>query len=133
MSRKYQDCFTCPCCGYPTLAERGGYEICPLCFWEDDGQDENSGALFVPGPNHGYTLAQARQNFKQYYTMYDPSNKHLFQTTTVKKDFLGNVVLDKVALKKKIIKKYEVFFSMLDGEAKEELWEEISKLERNLI
>lgn len=30
--------YTCPCCGYKTLEEevRGSYEICPICFWEDD-------------------------------------------------------------------------------------------------
>ena len=29
---------TCPCCGYKTLDEKppGTYEICPICFWEDD-------------------------------------------------------------------------------------------------
>ncbi|HEY5317723.1 MAG TPA: CPCC family cysteine-rich protein, partial [Solirubrobacteraceae bacterium] len=29
--------FTCPCCGFLTLPdpERGSYEICPVCFWED--------------------------------------------------------------------------------------------------
>lgn len=33
-TRKY----TCPCCGYKTLDEKppGTYEICTLCFWEDD-------------------------------------------------------------------------------------------------
>ncbi len=31
--------YTCPCCGYQTLSEPppGTYEICPVCFWEDDG------------------------------------------------------------------------------------------------
>jgi hypothetical protein len=30
--------FTCPCCGYRTLPEPpGSYEICEVCFWEDDG------------------------------------------------------------------------------------------------
>src|SRR5690348_15638322 len=29
--------FTCPCCGYRTLGESpGNYEICHVCFWEDD-------------------------------------------------------------------------------------------------
>ena len=29
--------FACPCCLYQTIKERGQYEICPVCFWEDDG------------------------------------------------------------------------------------------------
>lgn len=52
----------CPCCGYRTLAERGSYEICPVCFWEDDGSVEPGR---VSGPNH-MTLAQARANFKTF-------------------------------------------------------------------
>ncbi|MCB1186902.1 hypothetical protein KDL29_07015 [bacterium] len=30
--------FPCPACGFITLSEGGGgtYEICSLCFWEDD-------------------------------------------------------------------------------------------------
>jgi hypothetical protein len=29
----------CPCCGFRTMAdeERGSYDICPVCGWEDDG------------------------------------------------------------------------------------------------
>lgn len=30
----------CLCCGYQTIAERGNYEICPICFWEDDGNND---------------------------------------------------------------------------------------------
>lgn len=31
------DKYTCPCCGYRTFAAPpGSYEICPVCFWEDD-------------------------------------------------------------------------------------------------
>ncbi len=30
--------FTCPCCGHRTLSEQpGSYDICKVCFWEDDG------------------------------------------------------------------------------------------------
>jgi len=33
-----KDRFTCPCCGHMTLSNRpGSYEICSVCFWEDDG------------------------------------------------------------------------------------------------
>ena len=29
--------YTCPCCGYKVFdSEPGSYEICPICFWEDD-------------------------------------------------------------------------------------------------
>ena len=55
----------CPCCDYLTLPERGNYLICPICFWEDDGQD--LGELDEPsGPNHGITLRAGRSNFKQF-------------------------------------------------------------------
>ncbi|WP_448262693.1 CPCC family cysteine-rich protein [Microbacterium aurum] len=27
----------CPCCGHLTLGQPpGSYELCPVCFWEDD-------------------------------------------------------------------------------------------------
>lgn len=26
----------CPCCGSRVLRERGAYEVCPVCGWEDD-------------------------------------------------------------------------------------------------
>jgi hypothetical protein len=65
--------YNCPCCGYPTLSERGGYEICELCNWEDDGQDDPHASEMWGGPNKAYTLADARVNFKRYLIMYDPA------------------------------------------------------------
>jgi hypothetical protein len=55
----------CPCCDFFTLDERGAWEICPVCFWEDgdtdlDCPDERSGC------NHGLTLRLARANFLQF-------------------------------------------------------------------
>lgn len=35
-----EDLETCPCCGYRTIKERGCYEICAVCYWEDDGSDD---------------------------------------------------------------------------------------------
>ncbi|MBA3471544.1 MAG: hypothetical protein H0T53_18060 [Herpetosiphonaceae bacterium] len=28
--------YPCPCCGFLTLEERGCWDICDVCFWEDD-------------------------------------------------------------------------------------------------
>ncbi len=43
--------FTCPSCGFPTLNENGGYEICTICDWEDDGQDDPNADKNQGGPN----------------------------------------------------------------------------------
>ena len=57
--------YPCPCCGYKTLDERGGFDICPVCFWEDDGQDDADAATNRAfSPNH-MSLAQARENYKR--------------------------------------------------------------------
>jgi Cysteine-rich CPCC len=56
----------CPCCGYKTIGDRGGFEICPVCFWEDDGQDEADADEVRGGPNGVLSLTQARQNFRRY-------------------------------------------------------------------
>lgn len=68
------DIFLCPCCGLPTLPERGGYEICVVCFWEDDGQDDPHAEEVWGGPNHHYSLSAARANFASYLTMYAPGD-----------------------------------------------------------
>lgn len=50
----------CPCCDHLTLSERGGYEICPICFWEDDGTND----VFRESPfspNHCTLLDGRRQ------------------------------------------------------------------------
>ncbi|MCC9602269.1 hypothetical protein LOC67_17075 [Stieleria sp. JC731] len=53
----------CPCCGYATLDERCGWEICRICWWEDDGQDNHNATLVAGGPNSHVSLARARLNF----------------------------------------------------------------------
>ena len=55
--------YNCPCCGFRTLSERGGFEICEVCFWQDDGQDEHDADVVRGGPNHRLSLSQAQRNF----------------------------------------------------------------------
>ena len=54
----------CPCCDYYCLPERGAFAVCPVCYWEDDGQDLDRLDV-VSGPNH-ITLRQARANFQRF-------------------------------------------------------------------
>src|SRR5262245_19492648 len=57
--------FTCPCCGYPSLRSWAEYEICRLCGWEDDGQDDGDADLVSGGPNGSLSLVEARDNFER--------------------------------------------------------------------
>ena len=62
MKKKYP----CPCCGYLTFDEMpdGTYDICPVCFWEDDPiqlQDPQ----YEGGANR-VSLEQARINYKAF-------------------------------------------------------------------
>ncbi len=70
----------CPCCGFPTLDERGGYGICELCNWEDDGQDDLYADEVWGGPNGDYSLTEARSNFNKHLIMYRDKIKILSQT-----------------------------------------------------
>ncbi|MBC8876598.1 MAG: hypothetical protein H8E44_44790 [Planctomycetes bacterium] len=53
----------CPCCGYATLDARGEYDICTICWWEDDGQDNDDANVVRGGPNSNVSLTRARINF----------------------------------------------------------------------
>ena len=81
----------CLCCGYRTINERGAYDICPICFWEDDPylldvtddngritsvfyendceRDDYDGSDIIDmpsGANDGLTLRQGRRNFREF-------------------------------------------------------------------
>ncbi len=57
--------YPCPCCGARTLGARGASEICDLCFWEDDGQDDHNADDVRGGPNGKLSLTEARRNLKR--------------------------------------------------------------------
>jgi Cysteine-rich CPCC len=55
----------CDCCDFFTIPEGEDYEICPVCFWEQDGFGLTE--LSEPsGANHGLTLLQGRANFREF-------------------------------------------------------------------
>jgi hypothetical protein len=58
--------FACPCCRCLTLTERGGFQICPVCRWEDDGQDDHDADVVRGGPNGELSLERARANYAAF-------------------------------------------------------------------
>ena len=57
--------YKCPCCGYYTLSEKAGgsFEICPVCFWEDDRVQLQNPDL--AGGANGVSLNEAREQFRK--------------------------------------------------------------------
>ncbi|MBM7705776.1 hypothetical protein JOD03_000677 [Chryseomicrobium aureum] len=56
---------TCPCCGYKTLEEPpGNFEICPICYWEDDTLQRED--PFYTGGANEESLYEAQQNFLKF-------------------------------------------------------------------
>ena len=87
----------CPCCGYLTLRERGGFEICPVCFWEDDGQDDVDAHIDRGGPNRA-TLWQARTNFLKFGACDEAARQHARGPTPVEPKTRGWSLFDGVAV-----------------------------------
>ena len=55
--------FRCPCCGYRTLDTAAALALCPVCWWEDDGQeDEDAGDVRLT-VNGQLSLNEARDYF----------------------------------------------------------------------
>ncbi|RFS21198.1 hypothetical protein DVR12_17850 [Chitinophaga silvatica] len=52
----------CECCGYRTIEAHIGWDICPNCYWEDDGIKE----LNKHSPVNRMTLQQGRDNFIEF-------------------------------------------------------------------
>jgi len=56
--------FACPCCGYKTfdIEPDGTYEICPVCFWEDDQLEDPN----YEGGANNVSLKQGQRNFIEF-------------------------------------------------------------------
>lgn len=53
--------FRCPCCGYRTLEAPGSLALCPVCWWEDDGQEDGDACEVRLTVNGQLSLQQARE------------------------------------------------------------------------
>ena len=57
-----EELLACPCCGYQTLEDKGGFDLCPVCWWTDEGID-NHNADKLSSVNKGLSLICARYYF----------------------------------------------------------------------
>jgi len=64
-TKKYSK-FSCSCCGYHTLETKADntFQICPVCYWEDDGIQLHD-IDYIGGANN-VSLREAKMNFKKY-------------------------------------------------------------------
>ena len=57
--------YPCPVCGHLTIEAQHDWDICPICFWEDDvglyGRDD-----VVSPANRDMSLAQAQANYHRF-------------------------------------------------------------------
>lgn len=73
--------YECPCCGFYTFDEKpnGSYDICPVCFWEDDLiQLEN---IEYEGGANKVSLVQARRNFLVFGACEEDMKKYVRRPT----------------------------------------------------
>jgi hypothetical protein len=53
--------YRCPCCGYKTLDVPGALALCPVCWWEDDGQEDTDAEDVRLTVNGQLSLSEARE------------------------------------------------------------------------
>ena len=113
--------FPCACCGYPTL-DGIPYEVCVLCGWEHNGQDDPHADEVWEGANHGYSLAEARRNFEHHLSMFSSERDRLAA---------GVDRAHEQGLKQSLIAVFDRM-PFAPAEALEGLWEEVDRLTRLL-
>ena len=55
--------YRCPCCGCRTLEAPAALGLCPVCWWEDDGQEDSDAADVRLTVNGQLSLAEARDSY----------------------------------------------------------------------
>lgn len=100
--------YCCPCCGHPTLTEPGGYEICEICSWEDDGSDGG-------GPN-ACSLDEAQGYYRRYLTSYSPTHEYAPQFQTPERKFVhdGECQPGRLEYKRRLIARLEEYMAESD-------------------
>ena len=57
--------YRCPCCGSRTLTSPASMDLCPVCWWEDDGQEDGDASEVRLTVNGDLSLSDAREHYRQ--------------------------------------------------------------------
>lgn len=55
----------CLCCGFLTLESPESNALCPVCWWQDDGQDDSDADVVRGTVNGVLSLTMARENYRR--------------------------------------------------------------------
>ncbi|SFB86358.1 Cysteine-rich CPCC [Flexibacter flexilis DSM 6793] len=69
--------YKCLCCGFYTLNNKANntFQICPVCYWEDDGVQYIE--PYYEGGANSISLFQARKNFNSYGAIEERFKKYV--------------------------------------------------------
>jgi len=99
------------------------FDICILCGWQDDGQNDEDADRVYGGPNGSYSLTEARANFSKYLVKYSSDNET--------KNFSIDLS-EEIAIKKHLINLFDENKLLNDKNKKEKIWLEISRTKDKL-
>lgn len=93
---------SCPICGYMTLATRCDHDICGICFWQDDGQDNPEADNSYIGPNQVHSINTFRveiydwlEEFKSVEKPMDSIEKRIGQELLKLENFISTSDVNK--------------------------------------
>ncbi len=66
----------CPICDYRTLGRHGEYEICAVCYWEDDGGPAEPDSQ-RHSPANRMSPAEAHANYQRFGAVEAPALQHV--------------------------------------------------------
>jgi hypothetical protein len=112
-----KELYRCPCCKCHTLASRRRFDICTLCWWEDDGQDDPHADEVWGGPNGDYSLTEGRNNVAEYGIKYRPTDQRFAQRRHPILGPNGEYAIDRVALRARAYIEFRQFGADKDERA----------------
>ena len=102
------------------MREAGAYEICILCWWEDDGQGEDEADVVRGGPNRNLSLMVARANFEDHVTSYSVGHDTRIG---------GPDTREEIAAKRRIVERFQRIRAGVTKAQIDDIWKDIEAAE----